>query len=71
MKKVIEYKDVSVTDANEVLIKQKNKILQDFTKAYLADTQIKPSELQLVVETISNKGKVEINYYFKRRNQDD
>ena len=67
MKKVIEYKDVSVTDANDILIKEKNKILKDFTKAYLAETEIPPSKLLLVVETISNNGIVEINYYFKKK----
>lgn len=63
-----ETKGISEEEAMERLTKEKSRILSDFANAYLAETGIAPSELELVVKEVKTNSTIEITYSFRRKN---
>ena len=63
-----EYKDVTLNEAIEKLHKEKNRILDEFAKAYLAETGLMPSDVELVTQQSRNGDIIENVFYFRRRN---
>lgn len=50
------------------LVMERNKVLDDFCKAYIAETGIMPSDLELVTREESDGNRFETVYFFRRRN---
>jgi len=65
--KEYEIENISLDQMAEQIKKERVKILNEFAKAYLAETQINPSELELVQRQESKDGLVETVYYFRRK----
>jgi len=73
MSKVKEnfYENISVAEMVEELARNKTKILEDFSRAYLAEVGILPSEVELVCREMPVKdGIIEHVYVFRRKNED-
>lgn len=69
--KEIFYNNLNIDEMVKQLIKHKSKILDDFAKAYLADSGLKPNEVVLVEQQVTDNGTIkEINYYFKKKDDE-
>ena len=63
-----EFKDISIEDAMKELHKNRKRILLDFAKAYLAETELSPSEVHLVESHfMTPDGKIETIFEFRRK----
>jgi glucokinase len=64
-------KELTFTGNEEEIAKQLNeqrdKILNDFAKAYLAETQLLPSQIELIQQQIEDNGKIGYVWYFKQK----
>ena len=68
--KEIFYNNLNVDEMVQQLLKHKAKILDDFAKAYLAESGLNPSEVVLVEQQIKDNGQIkEINYYFRKKDE--
>ena len=63
----IEYKDINLTEALAKLALERDKILEEFTKAYLAETGLKPSEIELVCKQDKLGMTIENVYFFRKK----
>lgn len=61
--------DLSINEIADKLIKERNKVLDNFAKAYIAEQKIMPSELELVVREESSGTVAETIYYFRKKTQ--
>lgn len=61
---------LTLTEIAQKLVKERNKVLDDFAKAYLAETKIMPSDLELVVREERTKDVIETIYYFRKKNDE-
>ena len=66
-----EHNSISVADMIKKLAEERDKILNDFCKAYLAETQALPSEIELVTLETSKDGTIEHVYFFRRRSVEE
>lgn len=61
----------SFNEAMVEMAKHRDEILKAFGKAYLAETQINPSEVELVTRQMPEKdGVIEHVYFFRRKNEE-
>lgn len=69
----IEYKNMDTEDEMvQKILKHRAEILENFSKAYMIDANVKPSELELVEQTRVDDGKIkEIVYFFRRKKSED
>ena len=62
------YTAVSVEDVVKKLAKERDKILEAFAKAYLAESGLLPSQVELVTQQLPmNEQRIIENIYFFRR----
>jgi hypothetical protein len=54
-------------DIAKQLLEQRDKILSDFAKAYLAETRLLPSQIELVQQSIEENGKVGFRWFFSKK----
>ena len=66
-KKDLTYHNLSsIEEMVEQLVKHKKEILENFSKAYLAEKEVLPSEVELVEQFIKEDGKMkEVVYFFR------
>jgi len=67
--KVEEIFDISSIQSVEELHKHRDKIINEFAKAYLAETKLLPSEIELVCREIRSEKSIETIYEFRRKNE--
>lgn len=58
---------ISEKDALIEILKKRDEILEQFTKAYIAETGILPSKLELVNEVTEEDGNVVNIFYFREK----
>lgn len=64
--KLIE--NIDIENMVKELVQNRNKVLNEFAKAYLAETDTLPSEVELVEKRMPEKdGIIETIYYFRRK----
>jgi len=62
------YNNISIEDAMLELRKKRDEILSDFSKAYLAETSLLPSEVELCCqETVKDANMIETVYFFRKK----
>jgi len=59
--------EISVEEAMKKIMSEKNKIIEAFAKAYLAETGLNPSEVELVHQQITNQPNIIENVIFFRK----
>lgn len=69
--KETEYNNITEEEVAKLIHKERDKILEEFTKAYLAETQLMPSEIQLVCKTFTEDGKMVTEYEFRRKKESE
>lgn len=63
-----EFKDISLEDMMRKLIENKSKIIEEFTRAFLAESELKPSEVEFVTQQMPMvKGIIEHRYFFRKK----
>lgn len=62
-----DIKNITEQEAVARLLQEKNKILSEFTKAYLAETGLKPSEIEFVTQKNVIGAIVEETYFFRKK----
>lgn len=63
-----EYKNMSVEEMVKKLQQEKHRIIEEFAKAYLAESGLLPSEVELVTQQITtDKNTIEHRYFFRRK----
>lgn len=66
--KNIEYNNLTGEEIVKKLAEERDKILNEFAKAYLAETKLLPSEVELVtVQNPPENGIIETVYYFRKK----
>jgi hypothetical protein len=66
--KIEELANISLNDAVMKIQKEKAKILEEFAKAYLAETSFQPSEVEMVHQRMPIKdGIIENVIFFRKR----
>lgn len=64
-------KEVTFTGNEQELAKQlneqKQRILNDFATAYLAEAQLLPSQIELVQQQLDNNGTAEYIWFFRQK----
>lgn len=69
--KEIVYNNVNKDAAIKELHRHKKEILNNFAAAYLAETELMPSEIQLVEEQeMTEDGKIQTIYFFRRKHNE-
>lgn len=69
MNKTEEHTNISIEDAMKTLQEKRNEILEAFAKAYLAETSLNPSEVELVTQQMPiENGIIEHRYFFRKKN---
>lgn len=60
--------DITIEEVVKELEKNRNKILEEFSKAYLAETGLLPSQVELVHKKLPlTDGIIEETYQFRRK----
>lgn len=62
-----EYTNISIEEATQKLQENRDQILEEFAKAYLAETKLLPSEVELVCHQEMNGAIIENVYFFRRK----
>lgn len=66
-----EFTNISIEEAVKKLQSQKDEILDAFAKAYLADSGLLPTEVELVTQQMPMKdGIIEHVYFFRKKDED-
>lgn len=61
------YTPISIEDAMKILQTEKHKIIEAFAKAYLAETGLMPSEVEMCHQQITNQPNIIENIIFFRK----
>ena len=61
------FSDVNQEEALKKLTEKRDEILNDFAKAYLAETKVLPSEVELVTEQKQEGTTIETVFYFRKK----
>ena len=61
------YTPISIEDAVKQIQAEKHKILEAFAKAYLAESGLMPSEVEMVHQQITNQPNIIENVIFFRK----
>ena len=65
-----EFQNMTIEQMVAKLAEKRNEILENFSKAYLAETGLLPSEVELCCQELPvNNGIIEHVYFFRRRNE--
>ena len=67
---VTEYTDTTIEDYVAKIHQQKAKILEDFTRAYLGELQLMPSEVELVQRETRDGNIIETIFEFRKKTGD-
>jgi hypothetical protein len=62
------FNDMDMSKMAEFLKKNRNKILEEFAKAYLAETQLLPSQIELVHKSSVENEQIVDTFYFRKKN---
>jgi predicted metal-dependent hydrolase len=62
-----DIKGITEAEATLRLRQERDKILSEFTKAYLAETGLKPSEIELVSQRNVLGSLIEETYFFRKK----
>ena len=65
-----EHNNISIEAALKKIYDERNRILEDFAKAYLAETKLLPSQVELVTRQVIKDNVVENIFEFRRKNED-
>lgn len=65
--KDVQLDNITEEEAAEYLLNHRDKVLSDFATAYLAETGLKPSEIELIHEIKREDSKVTESYYFREK----
>lgn len=66
-KKELEFKDITLEEAMKKLQTEKHKIIEAFAKAYLAETGLMPSEVEMCHQQTTNGTVIENVIFFRRK----
>lgn len=61
--------DISMEEVLEKLKDQRNKILEEFSRAFLAESGALPSEVELVHTSSEEDGKITNLFYFRKKEE--
>lgn len=62
-----EYNNISVEEMVKKLREKKHEIIEAFAKAYLAESGLMPSEVELCCQETRNGNLIEHVYFFRRK----
>lgn len=62
------FENVNQEEATKKLIEKRDEVLNAFAKAYLAEAQVLPSEIELVSQQTTEGNTVETVYFFRLKN---
>lgn len=62
-----DLKNVSIEDMVKKLMEFRAEILEDFSKAYLAETGLLPSEVELCNQQVTENQQIITKYFFRRK----
>lgn len=65
--KTEEYNNINTEEMLKKLLEKRNEILEQFAKAYLAETGLLPSQIELVTQQMPVENNIIENVYFFRR----
>lgn len=63
----ITFKDINIEEATQKLREERDKILNEFAKAYLAGNETNPSEIELVSQQKMENNIIETVYFFRKK----
>ncbi len=63
----ITFKDIKIEEATQKLREERDKILNEFAKAYLAGNEVNPSEIELVSQQKTENNVIETVYFFRKK----
>lgn len=66
--KEVKHENVNLQEAMEEIMKNRDKILEDFAKAYLAEKKVNPSDIELVQQKVNSDDGIEYIFYFRIKN---
>lgn len=69
MAKDLTFNNIDIESAVKQLAEQRDKILSEFAKAYLAETKLLPSEVELVTKQKTTGSEIETIYFFRKKNE--
>lgn len=62
-----EYNNLTEQEAYKIIIEKRNQILDHFSKAYVAETGLMPSQIELVTKQVSDGTTIENVFYFRKK----
>lgn len=62
-----EFKGVTADEAYKIILAKRHEILDHFAKAYIAETGLKPSEIELCTQQNVNGTMIENVFFFRRK----
>jgi len=63
----ITYNNIDINEMIKKLSEERSKILNEFSKAYLAETGIMPSEVELVCQEKNEDKTITHTYFFRKK----
>lgn len=71
MAKDLTFNNIDIESAVKQLAEQRDKILNEFAKAYLAETSLLPSQVELVSQQMpmTEDKIIETVYFFRKKNE--
>jgi hypothetical protein len=63
----ITYNGIDINEMVKKLSEERSKILNEFSKAYLAETGVMPSEIELVCQEKIDDKTIEHIYFFRKK----
>jgi hypothetical protein len=61
------YNNIDINEMVKTLNKHRDEVLENFSKAYLAETGLMPSEVELVSQVLRNDKTIETVYFFRKK----
>lgn len=62
-----EYQGVDAEEAWKIILAKRHEILDHFAKAYIAETGLKPSEIELCTQQRTTDKTIEHVFFFRRK----
>jgi hypothetical protein len=62
-----EYKGLTGDEAAKIILAKRHEVLDHFAKAYIAETGLMPSQIELCTQQVVNGTTIENIFFFRRR----
>lgn len=62
-----EYKALTSEEAVKIILAKRQEILENFSRAYIAETGLMPSQIELCTKQVTDGTTVENIFYFRRK----